>query len=59
MLGTVSRTMEIPNWAQDHDAIQGTTLTPIDLADEMTLLHKPSSDSPDSRVSDCLIFAIS
>lgn len=38
---------------------QGTTLTPIDLACEMTLLHNPSRLDPVRRGSLCLIFAIS
>lgn len=37
----------------------GTTLTPIDFACEMTLLHRPSRLRPVRRASDDLIFAIS
>lgn len=36
-----------------------TTLIPIDLAEDMTLLHNPSRLIPDNRVSVCLILAIS
>lgn len=36
-----------------------TTLIPIDLACEITLLHSPSKANPDNRSSDCLMHAIS
>jgi hypothetical protein len=38
---------------------QGTTVTPIDFACEMTLLQSPSRERPDSLVSVCFILAIS
>lgn len=39
--------------------IQGTTVTPIDFACDMTLLQSPSSERPDNLVSVCFILAIS
>jgi hypothetical protein len=38
---------------------QGTTLTPIDLHCQITHLQRALRLKPDSRVSDCLILAIS
>lgn len=35
------------------------TWIPMDLAWDMTLLHNPSRDRPDNRVSVCLSLAIS
>jgi len=42
-----------------HVSAHGTTLMPIDFACAITLLHSPSRLRPDSRISLCLILAIS